>query len=155
MTTEELSYIEKLKERRKYYNRTLPKIGQGVAGGNSDLANTCPSCGYPSIEERCCWKSCSICWWEDDGQDDNTENEICGGPNSDYSLTSYRLAFYRKYKAAKEVSTKNDLSMLVLLNQLELAEKRLFTGNDTIETIKNIISEIDNLPIDQSKILRL
>lgn len=36
---------------------------------------------------------CSICNWEDDGQDDLTANEIRGAANGDYSLSEPRRNF--------------------------------------------------------------
>jgi hypothetical protein len=38
-----------------------------------------------------------LCNWEDDGQDDESANEIWGGPNSDYSLAEARENF-RRYR---------------------------------------------------------
>jgi hypothetical protein len=51
----------------------------------------CPSCGYPTIDGYDQYDICSICHWEDDGQDDATADEIWGGPNADFSLTDSRL----------------------------------------------------------------
>ena len=36
-----------------------------------------------------------ICTWEDDGQDDDTADEVWGGPNGDFSLTQFRFEFNR------------------------------------------------------------
>lgn len=36
---------------------------------------------------------CLICWWEDDGQNDDDANEVRGGPNGRYSLTAARHNF--------------------------------------------------------------
>jgi hypothetical protein len=36
---------------------------------------------------------CIICWWEDDGQNDQSAGEVRGGPNSRYSLTQARRNF--------------------------------------------------------------
>lgn len=52
---------------------------------------TCPSCGYPTLSERGGYEICTICNWEDDNQDDDTADEIWGGPNSNLSLTESRL----------------------------------------------------------------
>jgi hypothetical protein len=38
---------------------------------------------------------CEVCWWEDDGQDDETADEVWGGPNSDLSLSQGRYNFAR------------------------------------------------------------
>jgi hypothetical protein len=63
---------------------------------------TCPCCGYPTIPERASFDICSLCSWEDDGQDDagalgNTATapvgDVVGGPNHDYSLREARDNF--------------------------------------------------------------
>ena len=63
---------------------------------------TCPCCGYPTIPERAGFDICSLCAWEDDGQDDPGAlgNEatapadvVVGGPNHDYSLREARENF--------------------------------------------------------------
>ena len=52
---------------------------------------TCPSCGYPTLEERSTYDVCDICNWEDDGQDDPQADEIWGGANYKLSLTDSRI----------------------------------------------------------------
>jgi hypothetical protein len=65
---------------------------------------TCPACGYPTIGERAAYEICSLCAWEDDGQDDNEHrppgygdyfapDDVAGGPNHDYSLAEARTNF--------------------------------------------------------------
>jgi hypothetical protein len=63
---------------------------------------TCPCCGYPTIDARRAYEICSLCAWEDDGQDDagRLGNEasvapdvVVNGPNHDYSLTEARGNF--------------------------------------------------------------
>ncbi|HEY5256925.1 MAG TPA: CPCC family cysteine-rich protein [Candidatus Baltobacteraceae bacterium] len=65
---------------------------------------TCPCCGYPTKRERAGYGICSICGWEDDGQDDPEfapyadyflPDDVAGGPNGDYSLTEARHNFGR------------------------------------------------------------
>lgn len=66
---------------------------------------TCPCCGYPTIPERATLKICSLCSWEDDGQDDavfrpagapaHDPGDVVGGANHDYSLTEARENFAR------------------------------------------------------------
>lgn len=58
---------------------------------------TCPSCGFPTLTERHSWEICSICNWEDDGQDDANANEIFGGPNGGMSLTESRIEFQKEF----------------------------------------------------------
>jgi hypothetical protein len=52
----------------------------------------CPACGYPTMECRNFYSYCSLCHWEDDGQDDPWANYQNGGPN-DGTLTQARLNF--------------------------------------------------------------
>lgn len=50
---------------------------------------------------------CQICWWEDDGQDDSTADEVWGGPNGDYSLSAARANFAshgHMYDLGKDIS---------------------------------------------------
>jgi hypothetical protein len=64
---------------------------------------TCPCCGYPTIAERGSFEICSLCAWEDDGQDDPAHRPagvapvdpevVAGGPNHDYSLAEARRNF--------------------------------------------------------------
>jgi len=63
---------------------------------------TCPSCGYPTIDARAAFEICSLCAWEDDGQDDDGHignvasappDAVTNGPNHDYSLTEARRNF--------------------------------------------------------------
>lgn len=58
----------------------------------SDLFR-CPCCGLPTLEERSVWDICQVCWWEDDGQDDSSADEVWGGPNGKYSLSAARSNF--------------------------------------------------------------
>lgn len=53
----------------------------------------CPCCGYPTLPELNSYEICELCNWEDDGQDDETAEEVWGGPNSDYSLSEARKNF--------------------------------------------------------------
>lgn len=73
--------------RREIFNEYIKK-------NNLNLF-TCPSCGYPTLTERNYYEICSICHWEDDGQDEERANEIWGGPNGTFSLTENRLVIGR------------------------------------------------------------
>jgi hypothetical protein len=54
----------------------------------------CPCCYFYTIE-GIGYDICRICWWEDDGQDDETADEVFGGPNGELSLTQARYNFAR------------------------------------------------------------
>lgn len=50
----------------------------------------CPCCGFPTLDEQGSFDICTICWWEDDGQDDLHADEIWAGPNGELSLSEAR-----------------------------------------------------------------
>lgn len=150
MVYNEESYIKQLKVRRRYYDNHLPKIRQ-AANPKEDLPNTCPSCGYPSLNERNSWDTCSICWWEDDGQDDRNENDS-SGPNGGLSLSDYRITFYNRLKSLRSsesnaintrLSEKELNTIIELYNQLELLEASFMNNEVSILALKELIKIFD------------
>jgi hypothetical protein len=61
----------------------------------------CPCCGSRTLLVRGGFEVCPVCFWEDDGQDDDDADQVRDGPNGDLSLTAAR-ANYRKFGAAAE-----------------------------------------------------
>jgi hypothetical protein len=61
-----------------------------ISSGSAFKLIACPCCGYRTLENRNEFEICKICWWEDDGQDNNQADEIWGGPNYGVSLTQAR-----------------------------------------------------------------
>jgi hypothetical protein len=55
----------------------------------------CPCCGYPTLLERSKYEICELCYWEDDGQDEEHADEVWGGPNHSYSLRDAQENFHR------------------------------------------------------------
>jgi uncharacterized Zn finger protein (UPF0148 family) len=99
---------------------------------------TCPGCGYPTLNERGGYEICSICNWEDDGQDDRDADKILGGPNKNISLTENRITIGRILSEnANSLKTTINLDPSYLLsvfkdyeNKKEEIESRM-TGNET------------------------
>jgi Cysteine-rich CPCC len=60
---------------------------------NDDSLFNCPCCGFPTLSQPNAYDICIVCWWEDDGQEDKTADEVWGGPNGKYSLRSGRKNF--------------------------------------------------------------
>lgn len=56
----------------------------------------CPCCGFRTISELGVFEMCPVCWWEDDGQDNTSADEVWGGPNGSASLTEARASFLLK-----------------------------------------------------------
>src|SRR6476469_3185964 len=75
-----------------YGQRPAEKQAELAPGG---IRFTCPCCGYPMLGDRGGYSICRICWWEDDGQDDDDADEVRGGPNGTFSLSQARENFER------------------------------------------------------------
>ena len=83
-----------LQERRKWFKEYFESTNAMVRRSRpKDFWFTCPVCGYPTHLERGSFDICSLCNWEDDGQDDPTADEVTGGPNGDLSLREARENF--------------------------------------------------------------
>lgn len=134
-------------QRREYFDLNFPVIEGCNARQDISyrLSNSCPSCGYLALDSRCRWEICTFCFWEDDGQDNHNADEVCGGPNSDYSLTAHRLEAFDWMSGLKDNKTtcdsvekligielskldsyisENELNGQLVLNQIELLSKR-------------------------------
>jgi methylenetetrahydrofolate reductase (NADPH) len=65
-----------------------------------ELPMRCPCCGYKTLSVRGGFQICEVCFWEDDGQDDDDADDVRGGPNGDLSLTLGR-ANYLEFGASR------------------------------------------------------
>ena len=54
----------------------------------------CPCCGHATLTERGGYEICPVCFWEDDGQDNDEADRWRGGPNR-VSLREGRVNFLR------------------------------------------------------------
>jgi hypothetical protein len=66
----------------------------------------CPCCGCRTLDERGASDICPVCFWEDDGQDDQDAEVVRGGPNGSLSLTQAREN-YRRFGACEESMFEN------------------------------------------------
>ena len=60
----------------------------------------CPCCRCKTLRRRSIYAICPVCFWEDDGQDDDDADVVFGGPNGDLSLTQGQ-ANYREFGASR------------------------------------------------------
>jgi hypothetical protein len=63
----------------------------------------CPCCHSLTLDGRGNFEICPVCYWEDDGQDDEDADVVRGGPNGELSLTQAREN-YRKFGACDRES---------------------------------------------------
>ncbi|WP_093168035.1 CPCC family cysteine-rich protein [Variovorax sp. YR216] len=59
----------------------------------------CPCCHHLTFSERGGFEICPVCFWEDDGQDEEDAAVVRGGPNGNMSLSQWR-ANYRALGAS-------------------------------------------------------
>jgi hypothetical protein len=59
----------------------------------------CPCCGYRTLAAPAALGLCPVCWWEDDGQEDEDAQEIRLTVNGQLSLSQAR-AYYSSCGAA-------------------------------------------------------
>lgn len=86
--------IADILRRREYFQTCFPAIEGSEGKKTGPLPNSCPFCGYLTLDTRSGWVICSFCFWEDDGQDNHDADLVYGGPNGEDSLTAYRLRLY-------------------------------------------------------------
>ena len=150
--------ISQILKRRDYFDKVFPPlVGNDYRNDISfSLSNSCPSCGYLTIEERCVFNICRFCFWEDDGQDNHDANEVFGGPNSDYSLTAHRLEFYDwmeelKKNADEDKSLKSNIGneLKVLDGYIEREEKNFQIVLDQIEKLAQLFDKFRSIATDE------
>ncbi len=88
MSEQDKQLLEAFQQRRKCFDRVIREKGE-------TSVFTCPSCGFPTLDERGGYDICPVCFWEDSGQDDAGADKIHGGPNRNISLTDSRLMIER------------------------------------------------------------
>lgn len=96
---------------------------------------TCPCCGYPTIAERGAYEICSLCAWEDDGQDDADADAVAHGPNHDYSLTEARRNFVRNLTAYRptDIDFERERGTTAIKREIVKAYERAVGGLTDVE----------------------
>ena len=55
----------------------------------------CPCCKYKTLRGRGHFELCPVCWWEDDGQEDEDASDVRNTVNGELSLAVARLHYSR------------------------------------------------------------
>jgi hypothetical protein len=58
-----------------------------------ELPLRCPCCEFKTLSERGGFEICPVCFWEDDGQDEDDAHKVFCGPNGGISLTEGRANY--------------------------------------------------------------
>lgn len=115
----------------------------------------CPCCKIDTILEKGGFEICPVCSWQDDGQDDDSADEIFGGPNQDYSLKEARNNFKERnimYRKGDSKFPKNKKLHKLQKEIINLSKKLTKKNSDeifekiySIECLKwEIIDKIEN-----------
>ena len=82
----------------------VKETGLKITCGIPTKLEICPCCGYRTIENRCEFEICKVCWWEDDGQDNEIADKYGTGVNDEITLTQGRYNFleYRIYNPKRD-----------------------------------------------------
>jgi len=54
----------------------------------------CPCCGYRTLKSPESLELCPVCWWEDDGQEDDDAAEVRQTVNGSLSLSEARAHYH-------------------------------------------------------------
>lgn len=116
----------------------LSRLGElgldvGPIEGGPVVLEACPCCGRRTLGARGDYEICSVCWWEDDGQDNENASVVMGGPNYHLSLTQGRYNFIL---AGISDPSRSDLS------EVKHAQDRYEQGREFRLVEKNIIVEV-------------
>lgn len=88
--------MDEMGRRRQWYEQYIERIERlSEPRVNIHSRVVCPCCGYPTLSAQAEFEICTLCEWEDDGQDDPHADEVWGGPNGAYSLSAARQNFQR------------------------------------------------------------
>jgi hypothetical protein len=65
----------------------------GAVGEIVGVRFRCPCCGFKTLEAPGTMALCPVCWWEDDGQEDDDAEDVRQTVNGDLSLHQARAHF--------------------------------------------------------------
>ena len=76
------------------YDLTLRNLGLGkYVHFGVETRFRCPCCGYRTLETPEALQLCPVCWWEDDGQEDDDAGDVRLTVNGGLSLSEARTHF--------------------------------------------------------------
>ena len=76
----------------------LREVGHQASAIEGEPASLepCPCCGFRTLGSRGNYEICPVCWWEDDGQDNDDASMVKGGPNAELNLVLARANFLKE-----------------------------------------------------------
>ncbi|MCG8573645.1 MAG: hypothetical protein MI810_02080 [Flavobacteriales bacterium] len=126
LTEEHLELLKAFKNRRGYFEQLLEE---------SNIIyhkETCPGCGFPTLDERGQYQICVICLWEDDGKDDNQDAFI--GYVNPLSLVQHRVnvaSFLQEFEKRYILSDSID----EVCRSIKVFEEKLENEQEKVDTV--------------------
>jgi hypothetical protein len=79
-------------EKEKWFDGYMDRLNRNsvLLPPQEGIKYRCPCCHNRTLDERGGFDICPVCFWEDDGQDDEDVYVIRGGPNGRLSLDQAR-----------------------------------------------------------------
>ncbi len=95
MTDEKKPSLEELARRQQWFESHCRELTANsvVRRAEPGVQFACPCCRSLTLHERGGYDICPVCFWEDDGQDDQDAARVRGGPNGSLSLEQARRNF--------------------------------------------------------------
>jgi hypothetical protein len=88
--------IGEFERRMEWFERYTDQLEKhSVVAGRDGGPYRCPCCHFKTLPERGGYDICKVCFWEDDGQDDQDAAVVRGGPNGRLSLIEARENYTR------------------------------------------------------------
>ncbi len=86
---------DELERSRQWFERYVRRLANTsvVKSTRKGQRYRCPCCLFPTLRERGGFEICKVCFWEDDGQDEQDADTVRGGPNAALSLSDARRNF--------------------------------------------------------------
>lgn len=95
MTDEKKPPHEELERRQHWFEEYVRELTANsvIRAPQPGVRYACPCCRFLTLDERGGYEICPVCFWEDDGQDDQDATRVRGGPNGALSLEQARRNF--------------------------------------------------------------
>ena len=95
MSDDEKPSPEELERWRRWFDGYVRALGENpvVQPASEGKRSACPCCRFLTLHERGGFEVCKVCFWEDDGQDDQDASVVRGGPNGALGLEQARRNF--------------------------------------------------------------
>ena len=118
---------------RDWFDWYIAEVGKAKTWVSYKNRFLCPCCYMPTLEERGGWHICPICFWEDDGQDNDDADTVRGGPNHDYSLSEARanfLSHHTMYRPSDELHFAREMADMDFKKRLYCAYQSAIEQDD-------------------------